>query len=89
MAGASYILGLDEGTSNYAGYAVYGSDQTMTRIMLINTDYYSGNTTRPSEMFVVNGLKGITVTARRFTAPSALSRVDEGEVPSLDRKSVV
>lgn len=83
MAGATYISGLDEGTSNYGGYVVYSSDRTMMKVILVNTDYYSGNAARPSETIVVKGLKGRRVRTRRFTAPSALSRVDEGEVPSF------
>lgn len=83
MAGASYISSLDDGSSKYAGCVMYGSDRTMMKIILLNTDYYAGNTTRLRETFVVNGIKGMKVRTRRFTARSVLSRVDEGEVPSF------
>ncbi|KIM92707.1 glycoside hydrolase family 79 protein [Oidiodendron maius Zn] len=83
MSGGAYISALDDGTSNYGGYVVYDASRRPVKIVLINSDYYTGNVSRPSSDFVLTGLEGKEVIARRFTAESALARVDEGRLPAF------
>jgi hypothetical protein len=81
LSGGAYIAALDDGTTNYAGYAVYGSDNKPMRLALVNSDYYDGTGFRGSHNFSISGLsKGNTVTAKRLTAAHALVRQDEGGV---------
>lgn len=54
------------------------------KAVLINSDYYNGTGTRVSETFVLGGLmSGKSTKAKRLTAGSALSRVDQGSNPSF------
>lgn len=83
MAGGSYVAPLDSGETNYGGYVVFDGDGRATRVLLVNSDFWTGNGTRGDENFVVSGLAGRKVGARRFTAASAMARVDEGQVPTF------
>ncbi|TVY39070.1 Beta-glucuronidase [Lachnellula subtilissima] len=83
MAGGSKIVILDAGTTNYATYIVYGSSGAPLRAVLINTDFYSGTSTRGSEVFTLSGFSSTSVKAKRLTAPASTSRVDEGSSPSF------
>ncbi|KAL2785311.1 hypothetical protein BJX66DRAFT_315089 [Aspergillus keveii] len=86
MAGGSPIAALDDGSTNYAGYAIYGRSGAVKRIVLINTDFFDGNGTRSTREFVLEGLKvkeGGSVRMRRLTAPSSLSQQDLGEMPTF------
>lgn len=83
MAGASYISALDSGSSNYAVYVTYDAAKTPLRALLYNSDYYSGSGTRGSQGFVLQGLPAGTLKAKRLTAASATSRVDQGSNPTF------
>jgi hypothetical protein len=83
MAGGSYISALDDGTTNYAVYVIYDFAEKPLRALLYNSDYYNGTGTRGSESFVLTGLSAASVTAKRLTAASALSRVDQGSNPTF------
>lgn len=83
MAGGSSIVPIDTGSSNYAVYVIYSSTGKPLRAALINTDYYSGSGTRASQTFVLTGLTSTSVTAKRLTAASANSRVDQGQNPTF------
>jgi Glycosyl hydrolase family 79 C-terminal beta domain len=83
MAGGSYISALDSGSSNYAAYVIYDSAKAPLRALLYNSDYYSGSGTRGSESFVLAGLGAGILKAKRLTAASASSRVDEGSNPTF------
>lgn len=82
MAGASHLTALDTGSTNYAGYASFDASGPL-RVLLYNSDYYSGSGTRGSQSFVLTGLTGTSVRAKRLTAASALSRQDQGGNPSF------
>jgi hypothetical protein len=56
------------------------------RAVLVNTDYYNGTGTRGSESLVLKGLTGMSVKAKRLTAASALSRQDQGSIPSFGKQ---
>lgn len=71
LAGGEKIVAGDDGTSRYAQYVIYAQDQPI-RVVLLNTDYYSGNGTRNSTTFNLSGLTGSqTLKAIRFTAASS------------------
>lgn len=83
LAGASQIAPLDDGTTNYAGYAIYSGSQ-ITKILLYNSDYYAGTGVRSSKVFAINGLSACSlITAKRLTAASAISRQDQGQNPTV------
>ncbi|KAL1887480.1 hypothetical protein Sste5346_010179 [Sporothrix stenoceras] len=87
LAGESYITALDDGTSNYAAYAIYSADKTLSKVVLINTDYFDGAGTRSSHSFIISGLTSKSISAKRLTAASALSRQDEGDAPTYAGQS--
>lgn len=83
MAGASHLTALDSGSTNYAAYATFGSKGLPLRVLLYNSDYYAGSGTRTTQSFTLTGLTSSTVRAKRLTAVSATSRVDQGSPPSF------
>ncbi|KAK5627518.1 hypothetical protein RRF57_003233 [Xylaria bambusicola] len=78
MANAASLTALDDGNSNYATYVAFDSAGAPLRALLYNSDYYSGSGTRPSQPFVLRGLTGSSVRAKRLTGDSAVARVDQG-----------
>ncbi len=94
MAGASHLTALDGGATAYAGYASFDARGRPLRVLLYNSDYYTGSGARSAQAFVLTGLAEAggasgTVRAKRLTAPSALSRQDQGETPSFGGQSFV
>lgn len=87
LAKASYLTALDAGTTNYAAYVAYDSNKAPLRALLYNSDYYSGGGTRSSASFVLTGLTASSVRAKRLTATSALSRQDQGQIPTFGGQS--
>lgn len=72
------LVMLDDGTSALAAYAVYTTANVPVRLLVINSDYYDGSSTRPRSMVSFTGLRQTTSTrplsvaaVRRMTAPSA------------------
>ncbi|GAM89130.1 hypothetical protein ANO11243_071650 [Dothideomycetidae sp. 11243] len=82
LAGATQIAPLDTGTNNFAGYVVY-TGQVAKRVLLINSNYYSGSGARTAQSFTLTGLNCTGVTAKRLTAPASTSRQDQGQNPTL------
>ena len=82
MAGGSYISALDAGTTAYAVYIIYDSAGNPLKALLYNSDYYTSGT-RSSENFTLSGLTLSTIKAKRLTAASATSRVDQGSNPTF------
>ena len=82
MAGGSYISALDPGTSSYGVYVIYNAAKTPIKVLLYNSDYYSGTGTRATGSFVLSGL-GATAKSKRLTAPNSNSRVDQGQTPTF------
>ncbi|KAI1171922.1 glycoside hydrolase family 79 protein [Nemania sp. FL0916] len=78
MADAASITALDDGSSNYAAYVTFDSAGAPLRALLYNSDYYSGSGTRSSQSFVLGGLAGSSVRAKRLVGDSAVARVDQG-----------
>jgi hypothetical protein len=83
MAGGAYIVPLDQGVTTYGGYVIYSKAKTTIRLVLINSEYYNGPTSRAKQLFAVNGMRGRRVTARRLTAASALSKQNNGQNPTF------
>ncbi|KAK4141364.1 glycoside hydrolase [Dichotomopilus funicola] len=95
-SGATTLAALDpEGGSNYGGYVVFdGGDGAEgdeggkpVRVLLLNSDYYTGSGERGVQEFVLTGLDGGevggTVKAKRLTGASSLARVDRGDKVSF------
>lgn len=87
VAGATCVVPLDMGNDEFAGYAVFDGGCEVKRVVLVNTEFYSGNGTRGVEEFILQGVERRAFTARRVTAESALSRQDEGENPKFGGQS--
>ncbi|PNS17613.1 hypothetical protein CAC42_3008 [Sphaceloma murrayae] len=88
LANASQIARIDDGTSSYGAYAIY-SGNAVQRVLLYNSDYYSGTGARPAQSFTVMGLTATRVIAKRLTAPSAESRQDRGQNPTVSGQTFV
>lgn len=88
LAGGSRVASLDDGTSSYAVYAVYDKKGAPMRLVLYNSDYYDGTSSkRPTHTFTIKGLKGAVapgpVTAVRLTSHAATDKVEAGQNPSV------
>ncbi|KAL6705692.1 hypothetical protein ACN47E_006481 [Coniothyrium glycines] len=81
LANADTIAPLDDGTTAYAAYAIYQAGKP-TKVLLYNSDYYASGT-RSQTIFTLTGLASDSVTAKRLTAASAISRVDQGSNPTV------
>ncbi|KAF2088974.1 glycoside hydrolase family 79 protein [Saccharata proteae CBS 121410] len=82
LAGGDSIAPIDVGNSSYSAYAVFDEVGSPIKVALYNSDYYDGDGTRGSEVFSLTGIQSTSVTAKRLTAASALSRVDRGQNPT-------
>ncbi|KAH6672212.1 hypothetical protein B0J14DRAFT_483414 [Halenospora varia] len=87
MAGGSYMIALDPGNTSYAAYIIYDSAKKPLRALLYNSAYYSGTGTRANASFTLSGLPSAGVKAKRLTAASALSRQDQGSIPTFGGQS--
>lgn len=83
MAGGSYISALDSGSTAFAVYIVYDSAKSPVKALLYNSNYFNETGNRTSESFLLTGLTSTVLKAKRLTAASALSRVDQGQNPSF------
>ncbi|KAI9324775.1 hypothetical protein DFJ73DRAFT_768003, partial [Zopfochytrium polystomum] len=87
LADAKSIQALDDGTTPYAAYAIYtsASSATPSRILLYNSDFYSGSGSRASRTFQITGVPSsvLAVTGLRLTGPSTSAKVETGGVPSI------
>lgn len=71
---------LDDGTSAIGIYATYSSSNAPVRLLVINTNYFDGSGTRSVADVSITGLVTVSGSkqAKRLTAPSATSRIDQG-----------
>ncbi len=83
MGDAKYLTALDDGTTKYAAYATFDSSGLPLRVLLYNSEYYTGSGARTSQVFQLTGLAAANLRAKRLTAASALSRQDQGSTPSF------
>jgi hypothetical protein len=77
---------LDDGSGAIASYVVYNSSGRPVRLLVYNSDYYTGSGTRSSASvsFTGGGLSSSgSKTATRLTAPNATSRVDQGAAVTI------
>ncbi|KAL6364098.1 hypothetical protein LRP88_03531 [Fusarium phalaenopsidis] len=86
-AGGDHIVASDDGTDPYAQYIIYREGRPL-KLVLINTDYYSGSGSRSKTTFTAIGLKSGNVKAVRMTAPSSetmipLEQTDASLEPSI------
>ncbi|KAJ5374238.1 hypothetical protein N7517_006244 [Penicillium concentricum] len=84
VEGGDSISASDDGTDSYAQYVVYKKGKPI-KVILVNTDYYSGSGSRPTTKFTMTGLKNGHVEALRMTGPSSESLVPRLQTdPSLE-----
>ncbi|KAF4551086.1 Glycosyl hydrolase family 79 C-terminal beta domain-containing protein 2 [Elsinoe fawcettii] len=88
LAGSSQIAQLDSGSNSFGAYAIY-SGSAVKKVLLVNSNYYSGSGARSSESFTLTGLGSAKVTAKRLTAASAESRQDRGQNPTVGGQTFV
>lgn len=71
VSGGDSIIASDAGTDSYAQYVIYKRGKPV-KVVLINTDYYSGTGERSSTTFQLTGLgNNGNLKATRLTAPSS------------------
>ncbi|KYG13810.1 hypothetical protein FVEG_14131 [Fusarium verticillioides 7600] len=87
VAGGDSIVASDDGTDPYAQYIVYKNGKAF-KVVLINTDYYSGGGTRSETKFTLTGLKSNSVKALRMTAPSSETTVPVTQTKSSPQPSI-
>lgn len=76
---------LDDGSTPIGIYAVYSSENTPIRLLLVNTVYYDGSGTRSSVSVTFANVTGDlgSAKAKRMTAPNASSRADAGAAVTI------
>ncbi len=76
---------LDDGSSAIGIYALYSSTNAPVRLLVVNTNYFNGTGTRSSATVSFAGLTTASGTkqAKRMTAPSATSQVDQGAAVTI------
>lgn len=80
LSGASQISQLDNGTGNYAAYAIYDSTGAASRVLLYNSDYYESGT-RSNVSFTLTGIsESSSVTAKRLTADASDTEIGSGSI---------
>ncbi|KAM0269440.1 hypothetical protein ACHAQH_009729 [Verticillium albo-atrum] len=70
VAGADHIVASDDGTDLFAQYVIY-KDGKPEKVVLINTEYFSGEGERTATEFTVTNLTVDKARALRMTAPSS------------------
>ncbi|KAH6871488.1 hypothetical protein B0T10DRAFT_568278 [Thelonectria olida] len=84
VEGGDSISAADNGNDAYAQYVVYRKGKPH-KIVLVNTDYYSGTGKRSATTFTLTGLKSGCVEALRMTAPSSETMIPVKQTkPSLE-----
>ncbi|KAL3444835.1 hypothetical protein BJX65DRAFT_310425 [Aspergillus insuetus] len=79
LSGASKISQLDNGTGNYAAYAIYDSTGAASRVLLYNSEYYASGT-RSSVSFTLTGISASSVNAKRLTADTSDTQIGLGSI---------
>lgn len=78
--GAKVAALSNDNLTGIAVYAVYSSSGAPLRLLVLNTNYFDGTGTRSTAQVSFSGIATTSGTkqAKRLTAPSATSRVDQG-----------
>ncbi|KAL4267884.1 Beta-glucuronidase C-terminal domain-containing protein [Pleurotus pulmonarius] len=77
---------LDDGSGAVAVYAIFDSVGRPVRLLVYNSNFFDGSGTRSSTVVSFTGGNLPTSgsrTLKRLTAPSAMSRVDQGEAVTI------
>ena len=79
------VAALDDGSGETAVYVVFSSSGSPLRLLVLNSEYYGGSGTRPSETVQFSGLtkSSGTVSAKRLTAPDATALVNQGAAVTI------
>lgn len=84
VEGGGSILASDNGTDSFAQYVVYKKEKPF-KVVLVNTEYYSGTGSRSATKFTLTGLENGRVQALRLTGPSSETSVSRLQSdPSLE-----
>ncbi|OQD64456.1 hypothetical protein PENPOL_c007G07799 [Penicillium polonicum] len=84
VEGGGSILASDNGTDSFAQYVVYKKEKPF-KVVLVNTEYYSGTGSRSATKFTLTGLENGPVQALRLTGPSSETSVSRLQSdPSLE-----
>ncbi|KAI5118607.1 hypothetical protein M0805_008038 [Coniferiporia weirii] len=78
---ATRFVMIDSGSSALGAYAVFsGSSTTPARVLLYNSNYFSGSGTRSTASITLSGLSSNikVVSVKRLTAPNATSLAGDG-----------
>lgn len=67
---------------------LYSKSGKAQKVVLINSDFYDGSGTRSLQNFVLTGLKGSNVQAKRLTAKTSLARQASGDAPTFAGQSL-
>ncbi|PAV16737.1 glycoside hydrolase family 79 [Pyrrhoderma noxium] len=82
-SGSTRLIQLDSGSTSIGAYAVFPSSSSApARVLLYNSNIYSGSGTRSSESITLSGLSSSisTVKTKRLSAPSSSSLASNGVV---------
>jgi len=83
-AGGDHIVASDEGTDQYAQYIVY-KDGKPIKVVLVNTDYFSGDGERSVTEFTLTDVPACKAKAVRMTAASSDTKTTRDQAdPSLE-----
>lgn len=82
ISGGDKIIASDSGNDSYAQYVIY-QEGAAHKIVLINTDYYSGDGQREVTTFALRGFESSSVKVLRMTAPSSEVKIELGKENSL------
>ncbi|CAI7580895.1 unnamed protein product [Penicillium viridicatum] len=84
VEGGDSILASDNGTDSFAQYVVYKKENPF-KVVLVNTEYYSGTGSRSATKFTLTGLENGPVQTLRLTGPSSETSVSRLQSdPSLE-----
>ncbi|KAH8894279.1 hypothetical protein GQ53DRAFT_780328 [Thozetella sp. PMI_491] len=75
ISGADKIIESDSGNNSFSQYVMYRNNHPY-KVVLINTDYYSGTGNRSSTTFELTGLSSSVVKALRMTAFSSETTIE-------------
>lgn len=79
---AAYVAELDTTSTSLAAYAILDAQHQPIRILLYNSEFYNGAGTRPGVTVVLEGLRTNEVSLDSLSAESAISEVDQGQIPT-------
>ena len=87
LNGGDQVVASDDGLTSYAQYVIYQNGKPY-KILLINTDYYSGHGQRTNMTFTLTGLGSRQIRGLRFTAPSSEVKATSGRGDEMNAVTI-